>query len=202
MVEKGVVFGRFQVLHNKHMEYVLAAKMRCKKLYIGITHSDITMFGATSEFDVNGSAKICNPMTYLERMEMIQKAVEGFGIKKENYEIVPFPITHPELIAQYAPKDATYYVNVHSEWDEEKRQTLEKLGMKVEVLMQKAPEDVGIRGEDVRRMMAEEENKEWRQHVPKAVYEYIVENKIDKRIRRLNYKYMLTEAEVVKEGEA
>lgn len=202
MVEKGVVFGRFQVLHNKHMEYLLAAKMRCKKLYIGITHSDITMFSATSEYDVNGAAKINNPMTYLERLEMVQKAVEGFGIRREDYEVIPFPITHPELIAQYAPKDATYYMNVHSEWDEEKQQILEKLGLKVEVLMRKAPEDAGIRGVDVRSMMAEEENLGWKQHVPKAVSEYLVEKKIDKRIRRLNYKFMLTETESVKDGEA
>lgn len=195
MVEKGVVFGRFQVLHNKHMEYLLAAKMRCKKLYIGITHPDITMFGATSELDLNGSAKVSNPMTYLERLEMIQKAVEGFGIKREEYEIIPFPITHPELISQYAPKDATYYMNVSSEWDEQKRQILENLGLKVEVLMKKKPEDAGIRGVDVRQMMSEEENKEWKQHVPKAVCEYLVEKMIDKRVRRLNYKFSLTEPE-------
>ena len=40
MVEKGVVNARFQVLHLKHMEYLLAAKMRCQKLYIGITNPD------------------------------------------------------------------------------------------------------------------------------------------------------------------
>ena len=28
MIETGVVNGRFQVLHLKHMEYILAAKMR------------------------------------------------------------------------------------------------------------------------------------------------------------------------------
>ena len=30
MVENGVIFGRYQIFHLKHMEGVLAAKMRCK----------------------------------------------------------------------------------------------------------------------------------------------------------------------------
>ena len=44
----GVVHGRFQVLHLKQMEYILAAKMRCQTLYIGITHPDIAAYPATS----------------------------------------------------------------------------------------------------------------------------------------------------------
>ena len=40
MIETGVINGRFQVLHLKHMEYILAAKMRCNKLYIGISNPD------------------------------------------------------------------------------------------------------------------------------------------------------------------
>ena len=40
MVEKGIVYGRFQILHFKHLEYFLAAKMRCRKLYIGIMVPD------------------------------------------------------------------------------------------------------------------------------------------------------------------
>ena len=31
MKDIGVVNGRFQVLNLKHMEYILAAKMRCQK---------------------------------------------------------------------------------------------------------------------------------------------------------------------------
>lgn len=187
MVEKGVVFGRFQVLHNKHMEYLLAAKMRCKKLYIGITHQDITMFAATSHLDVNGGTRRDNPMTYLERVEMIRASVEDFGIKKEDYEIIPFPITHPELILQYAPQDATYFVNIKSEWDEQKKQIIEKLGLKVEVLINKTPEDAGITASEIRKLITEE--KEWKQYVPKPVFEYIRQNEIDKRIRELYKKF-------------
>lgn len=184
MIEKGVVFGRFQIFHLKHMEYILAAKMRCKKLYIGITHSDITAFKATNELDVNGITKQDNPMTYLERLEMVQKAVADFGIPKDAYEIIPFPISQPELIAQYAPKDATYYMNVCSKWDETQCEILKKLGLNVEILIKKAPEEVAVSSTKIRKLMVE--GKEWKQFVPRSVNEYIIQHAIDKRVCELH----------------
>ena len=71
MIETGVVNGRFQVLHLKHMEYILAAKMRCRKLYIGLTNPDGRMTG-DSVNDQNRSTKAANPLTYFERYEMIK----------------------------------------------------------------------------------------------------------------------------------
>ena len=124
MVENGVIFGRYQIFHLKHMEGVLAAKMRCKKLYIGITHSDIVAFAATSPLDKNGTVKRDNPLTYFERFEMIQGALRDFGVKRKEFEIIPFPISQPDLILQYAPKDATYYMSICTEWDEEKYRIL------------------------------------------------------------------------------
>mgnify|MGYP002650348910 CR=1 FL=1 len=59
MIETGVIHGRFQVLHLKHMEYILAAKMRCRKLYIGITNPD-SMHTRDSVNDINRSAKSAN----------------------------------------------------------------------------------------------------------------------------------------------
>ena len=41
MAEKtGVIHGRFQCLHLKHMEYLMAAKNQCKRLIIGISNPD------------------------------------------------------------------------------------------------------------------------------------------------------------------
>lgn len=42
-------------------------------------------------------------MTFLERFEMIQGALEDFGVQREEYEIIPFPMNRPEYITQYAP---------------------------------------------------------------------------------------------------
>lgn len=187
MVETGVVFGRFQVFHLKQMEYVLAAKMRCKKLYIGITHSDIVSFAATSPLDQHGTTRKDNPLTYLERLEMIQGALLAFGVKRKEFEIIPFPISQPDLILQYAPKDATYYMSICSEWDEEKYRILQSIGVRVEVLWRRDREESGITGTAIRRMIAE--GGDWQQYVPKTVGEYITGHGIDQRIRQMHYLY-------------
>ena len=67
MIETGVIHGRFQVLHLKHMEYILAAKMRCRKLYIGITNPD-SMHTRDSVNDINRSAKSATRLPILNAM--------------------------------------------------------------------------------------------------------------------------------------
>lgn len=190
MVETGVVFGRFQIFNLKHMEYILAAKMRCKKLYIGITHADIVSFAATSSLDVHGITKRDNPLTFYERYEMIQEALLDFGVRRKEFSIIPFPISQPDLICQYAPKDATYYISIGSEWDEEKYQIIQRLGLKTEVLWQRNKEEKEVTGSEVKKMIAE--NRHWQQHVPKTACEYIISHGIDQRVRELNYQYAET----------
>lgn len=180
MVENGVIHGRFQIFHLKHMEYVLAAKMHCRKLFIGITRPDNT-FSAASPLDVHGTTKRDNPMTYYERYEMIQGALAEFGVKREEYEIVPFPINRPEYILQYVPGDAVHYMGIYDEWGEERAHILQNLGVKVEILWRKSKADRGVVSTEVRNCI--ERGKEWRQLVPKSVYEYIISHGIDKRIR-------------------
>ena len=43
MHELGVIHGRFQLLHNDHLKYLLAGKQRCRHLVIGITNPDPTL---------------------------------------------------------------------------------------------------------------------------------------------------------------
>ena len=106
MTERGVVHGRFQGLHLKHMEYLLAAKMRCRLLYVGITHPDIFACPAASPLDVHGTLVRDNPLAYIERYEMIRDSLLEFGVKREEFEIIPFPVDRPDVLAQYAPADA------------------------------------------------------------------------------------------------
>ena len=188
MDEKGVIHGRFQMFHLKHLEYVLAAKMHCKKLYIGITHPDNT-FTASSPNDKHGVTRRDNPMTFLERFEMIQGALRDFGVKRKEFEIIPFPISQPDLILQYAPKDATYYMSICTEWDEEKYRILGELGVNREVLWRRNPEEMGVTGKIIRELITEQ--KEWQQHVPRTVADYIVTHGLDRRIRDLNLMYRI-----------
>ncbi len=185
MVERGVIHGRFQMLHLKHMEYLLAAKMRCKILYIGITHPDIISYPATSPQDVHGITGRDNPLTYVERYEMIKNALLEFGVKREEFEIIPFPVSRPEILMQYAPEDAVHYMGICGKWDEEKYEILKEHGLDVEILWERSEEERGITGTQLRDMIAED--GDWKQHMPKAAAEYIESHGIDKRIRKLYY---------------
>ena len=124
MTERGVIHGRFQVLHLKHMEYLLAAKMRCRLLYVGITHPDISAYPATSPLDTHGTFQKDNPLTYIERYEMLRDSLLEFGVKREEFEIIPFPVSRPDILKQYAPGDAVYYMSICGEWDREKYEIL------------------------------------------------------------------------------
>ena len=58
---------------------------------------------------------------------MIRDALLDFGVKREEFEIIPFPISNPEVLLQYTPADAVYYMSICSPWDEEKYQILQSL---------------------------------------------------------------------------
>lgn len=185
MVETGAVHARFQVLHLRHMECLLAAKMRCRTLYIGITHPDISAYPAASELDIHGTTRRDNPLTYIERYEMIRDALLDFGVKREEFEIIPFPVSRPELLAEYAPADAVHYMSICGEWDEERCRMLRSLGKEVEILWRRDPEEKGITGTELRELIAGD--KDWQQYVPKTAAEYIMQKGIDRRIRQLYY---------------
>ena len=183
MTERGVVHGRFQVLHLKHMEYLLAAKMRCRLLYVGITHPDIFACPAASPLDVHGTLVRDNPLAYIERYEMIRDSLLEFGVKREEFEIIPFPVDRPDVLTQYAPADAVYYMSICGEWDREKEKILSSLCLKTEILWERNAEEKGITGTELRALIAGDGS--WRQYMPKAAAEYLTEHGLDERIKNL-----------------
>ncbi len=182
MIETGIINARFQVLHMKHMEYILAAKMKCRKLYIGITNPD-PLHTKSSVNDINRGTKSANPLTYYERVQMLRGALAEFKVPEYEYEIIPFPIDTPEYISHYTPKDATYFMGICDEWDEEKYKILVGLGLDVEILWRRMGQEKGITGSWVRSCIATDH--EWAHMVPKSVYRYLTENELDKRVKRL-----------------
>ena len=177
MTDIGVVRGRFQVFHLKHLEYVLAAKMRCRKLLIGIEEPDRIF------------RKDQNPFTYYERFEMIHVSLIDFGIRRDEFEIVPFPSEHPERILNYVPQGAEFYLNLCDEDDEKLLAELEKMGFQTEVLIEKNEETRGVTSSEVRECILN--GREWRSLVPKKVYEYIMCYHLDERM--IAYKKYLEE---------
>ena len=118
---------------------------------------------------------------------MIRDALLDFGVGREEFEIIPFPVSSPDILLQYAPADAVYYMSICSPWDEEKYQILQSLGLNVEILWRRTGEEKGITGTELRAMIAR--GGEWQQHMPKTAAEYLEKNGIDQRIRQLYYTY-------------
>lgn len=179
----GVIHGRFQLLHNDHMKFLLAGKERCKHLVIGICNPEIDLTKYT-QANPHRSKQSSNPLTYFERMECIQYSLLEAGVKQEEFDIVPFPINFPEKIFNYAPQNAKYYMTIYDEWGEEKLKCLkENLKLDVEILWRVTLNEKGISASDVRKCI--QEGKEWKQYVPHFVYQYITENNLDTRIKNL-----------------
>ncbi len=178
----GVIHGRFQMLHIGHMEYLLAGKSRCEYLIIGITNPDNSLT-KYSEANPHRSSLPANPLTYFERFQMIKAAMIEAGIKEHEFDIVPFPINYPELIFNYAPCSAKYYMTIYDEWSKEKQLALQKLGCDIEIMWMRTNSEKVTSGSQVRECIVH--NRPWKHLVPKAVYDYIIQNEIDKRIRSM-----------------
>lgn len=181
--EIGIIHGRFQLLHNDHMKYLLAGKEKCKHLIIGICNPEIELTKYT-KVNPHRSKKSSNPLTYFERMECIKYSLIEAGVSENEFDIVPFPINFPEKIFNYVSPNAKYYMTIYDEWGEEKLKTLkDELNVDVDVLWRVPLKQKGISASEVRRMI--QEGKEWEKYVPNFVYHYITKNNLDARIKRI-----------------
>ena len=178
----GVIHGRFQMLHNGHMEYLLAGKERCDYLIIGISNPDSSLV-KFSEANPHRSAAGANPLTFQERFQMIKAAMLEAGVPREEFDIVPFPINFPELLFNYVPQDAKFYMTIYDEWSEEKQRSLQSLGCDVEVMWRRSNDEKEISGTEVREAIVS--GADWKQLVPPSVYDYVQQHGLEARIREL-----------------
>lgn len=176
----GVIHGRFQILHLGHMEYLLAGKARCQRLIIGISNPDVTVtrFNNASP---HRSLAAANPLTYFERFEMIRGALLESGVPRDTFDIVPFPVNCPELLFNYVPREAKFYMTLYDQWSQEKKAMLESLGCEVEVMWRRTNAERLTSGTEVRELIRS--GRPWRHLVPPFVYEYITSRGIDRRLR-------------------
>lgn len=180
MVETGVVCGRFQIFHNEHLQYVLCAKEQCGYLLVGITSPD-GVPGHEEEADTNRGKRAANPCTYYERMCIIRNALLGAGLKREEFDIIPYPIERPQFIKSYVPEDACHFITILDQWGDCKKMRIEDMGYRVRVLWKDIPKNIS--STMIREAIGRKE--EWRQYVPDATYEYITSHGIDERISGL-----------------
>lgn len=179
----GVIHGRFQVLHNDHLVYLLAGKARCEHLVVGITNPDPWLTRNDSA-DVQRGKPEANPLTYFERYTMTREALLGASVPGESFSVVPFPINVPELYRYYVPLDAVFFMTICDEWGRKKFDMLSGQGLKVEVMWERSPETKGITGAQVRHCMIAGEP--WQHLVPPSTTRLAEKWHIPDRLKKLD----------------
>jgi nicotinamide mononucleotide adenylyltransferase len=182
MIETGVIHGRFQVLHNDHLKYLMAGKSRCRHLVVGITNPDPSLTGQENA-DPHRSDLFANPFTYYERYMMVQAVLKAEGVPSDAFSIVPFPINFPELLKYYVPLDATFFLTIYDDWGKKKLERFRSLLLNVEVLWERPLSEKGISGDSIRRRIVE--GKPWEELVPESTRHFIQAWDIPARLRRL-----------------
>jgi len=179
----GTIHGRFQILHNDHLKFLLAGKKMCKHLIVGITNPDPSL---TKHHDSNPhrSHPIANPLTYYERYVMVRETLLENELKFSEFSIVPFPINLPELLKYYVPMDVVFFLSIYDDWGRQKKIYLESLGLKVHVLWEVPIEEKGLSGSNIRESMRR--GDQWEHLVPSATAKLVKEWGIIKRLRKLN----------------
>ncbi len=181
--ELGVIHGRFQILHNDHIKYLMAGKELCKNLVVGITNPDPSL---TRDSDTNPhrSTPIANPLTYYERYVMIQAALLEQDLSLSEFSIVPFPINVPELIKYYVPLDVIFFLTIYDEWGRQKKKYFESLGLKIHLLWEVPIEKKGLSSSDIREAMIKGEK--WEHFLPLCVVKLMKEWDISQRLKEIS----------------
>lgn len=182
MAETGVIHGRFQILHNDHIKYLMAGKARCRHLVVGITNPDPSLT-RDDPAALQRSLPSANPLTYFERYVMVQASLLEAGLRFSEFSIVPFPVNLPELYSHYVPMDSTFFLTIYDEWGERKLQLFKNLGLKIEILWQKPHDQKGLTSTEIRDRIIRLES--WEHLVPESTVRLMKQWAIPERLRKM-----------------
>lgn len=156
------VTGRFQPVHEQHLDLIGMALGRADKVVIGITNPDISARRAevTSAHRHTSEA---NPFSYFERCILLHAALRAKGWH-DQVVIVPFDLTRPSCWAEYVPLQTLQVVRVFSDWEKEKSRQLRDAGYPV----WEVPGDPAskLHATEIRAAMTA--NRDWAPLVPAA----------------------------------
>ncbi len=178
MLAAGSAHGRFQPLHNGHLEYLLAAKRRCEFLWIGITQFNVKAL-AESPADRHRESPSENPLTYFERVELIIEAMVSEGVGLTTFGLLPFPIETPDVLHDFLPTTIPIFTTVYEDWNRYKIEVLRSRGYDVRVLWER--EKKVYEGVEVRHRICIGDSS-WRELVPPATVRAVEKYKIRERL--------------------
>ncbi len=178
----GVIHGRFQVLHNDHVKYIMAGKALCRHLVVGITNPD-PFLTKMEDADPERNNPLGNPLTYYERYALVNAVLEAEGLKPHQFSVVPFPVNFPERYKYYVPMDAVFFLTIYDEWGKKKLSYFQEQGLKTHILREVPQEQKGISASEVRELMVKE--MPWGHLVPRGVSMLLNEWGVPNRLKLL-----------------
>ncbi|MEV0408899.1 adenylyltransferase/cytidyltransferase family protein [Actinoallomurus sp. NPDC050550] len=127
------VTGRFQPVHNGHLELFAAAIAEHDLLIVAVTNPD-PEFRALEDTAPHRHRDDANPFTYYERYRLLTAALRCQGLAGRA-AIVPFDLARPGCWANYVPLSATQFVRVFTTWERTKARRLSEGGYRVVALV-------------------------------------------------------------------
>ena len=173
------VMGRFQPLHNEHMDYLTAAAARCAHLWIGITRF------LPSRENRGGSHRGLqaeNPLTYFEHVVLITDALVSAGFSRDQFTCIPFPLDEPELLPHCLATTIPCLTTLCETWNVQKKEILQECGYEVEVLYHN--EERRITGQGIRNAIRQGDDR-WHNLVPATVRDTLISWNLADRLRQL-----------------
>lgn len=169
-VKIGSVHGRFQPFHNGHLDYVLQAFDRAEFVWIGLTQ----IFRPRA--DTEGASRdklVSNPLSFLDRSELVEAALIGSGVRRDRFRVTPFPIERPETLEEFIPSQCVCFTTRVNEWNDEKVMRLNAQGFPTEILATSQPDNMRVNsGTEIRRLIRAGDPT-WARFVPEPVAEII-----------------------------
>jgi len=168
--EIGCIHGRFQPFHNEHFQYLMLALEKCRHLVIGITQPNNVELKSIHHIDkrVDPSA---NPLSFNQRIEMIKAVLEKQNISDARYSFAEFDIDKPKALEAKVSTDLICFTTIREPWNQNKVDTLVKLGYHVDVLLEDYS-DKRITSSDIRKKI-KNDDLSWKFDVDLACFEYL-----------------------------
>lgn len=177
----GQVHGRFQPLHNEHLEYIQAALKRVEFLHVGITQYQKDALRDVEGASDHRSDPRSNPFSYEERAELVRLSILELGIPESRFQVAPFPIEQPDRLSEFLALDIPILTTRVDKWNDTKIELLVAQGYQVDVLYERDPK--GVSGTDIRALMADDDPA-WEKLVPGATVDYLRSLDLPRRLRQ------------------
>lgn len=163
------VTGRFQPVHEQHLQLFELAAREADHLIVAVTNPDS---GARHEepTSVHRHRPDANPFTYFERARLLYAALADAGLA-DRTTVVPFDLTRPACWPEYVPLHARHLVRVYGSWEREKANRLAGAGYPVTVL--DGDPATKISATDIRARL--HADRGWADLVPSAVVPVLAE---------------------------